>query len=126
MKTKEILKLTKELICYQDTVLILRDIDEQTSIGGIIIPDTEKAPKSTGIVLGKGKKCLGEYKVGDRVKFNCYADTTVEYKGVYFLIMRDCDVLFGIPGDSIDLSHGVNRKKKRIDIPRPDFSQLKD
>jgi len=85
----------------QDRIIVKRIEEEETSKGGIIIPDSakEKPLEGTIIAAGKGKVLddgsIGEMEVkaGDRILFNKYAGTDVKIDGEDHLIMREEDVL---------------------------------
>lgn len=85
----------------QDRIIVKRIEEEETSKGGIIIPDSAKEKPLEGNVVAAGKgKVLDdgsigemEVKAGDRVLFNKYAGTDVKIDGEDHLIMREEDVL---------------------------------
>ena len=85
----------------QDRILVQRIDEEETTKGGIIIPDTAKEKPSEGKVMacGKGKvKDDGkiqplDVKKGDRILFSKYAGTEVNIDGDDHLIIREDDVL---------------------------------
>ncbi len=84
-----------------DRVIIKRIEEEETTKGGIIIPDTAKEKPSEGkvVAVGNGKslengevKAL-EVKKGDKVLFGKYAGTEIKIEGVEHLIMREDDII---------------------------------
>lgn len=85
----------------QDRILVQRIDEEETTKGGIIIPDTAKEKPSEGKVMacGKGKvKDDGkiqplDVKKGDRILFSKYAGTEVNIDGEEHLIIREDDIL---------------------------------
>ncbi len=85
----------------QDRLLVKRIDEEETSKGGIIIPDTAKEKPSEGKVLavgnGKvnddGKVTPLDVKKGDRVLFSKYAGTEIQVEGEERIIIREDDVL---------------------------------
>jgi len=89
-----------------DRVLV-RPVDEQdqTSGGGIIIPDAAKEKPQEGeiVVLGTGKtddtgnKVDFTVKAGDKVLYSKYGGTEIKIEGTQYLIMREDDIL-GILG----------------------------
>ena len=89
----------------QDRILVQRVAEEQTTKGGIIIPDTAKEKPIEGKVVAvgigrvgdDGKRIPLEVKEGDRVLFGKYGGTEVKIEGEEYLIMREDDVL-GIIG----------------------------
>ena len=85
----------------QDRILVQRVEEEQTTKGGIIIPDTAKEKPAEGKVIAvgegrvseDGKKIPLEIKKGDRILFGKYSGTEVKIDGEEYLIMREDDVL---------------------------------
>ncbi|MBN1906646.1 MAG: co-chaperone GroES [Deltaproteobacteria bacterium] len=84
-----------------DRVIVKRIKEEETTKGGIIIPDTAKEKPSEGkvIAVGNGKilengtvKPL-EVKKGDKVLFGKYAGTEIKIEGEEHLIMREDDII---------------------------------
>ena len=84
-----------------DRVIIKRIEEEETTKGGIIIPDTAKEKPSEGkvVAVGKGKlldngdvKAL-DVKKGDKVLFGKYAGTEIKIEGEEHLIMREDDII---------------------------------
>jgi chaperonin GroES len=85
----------------QDRILVKRLEEEETTKGGIIIPDTAKEKPSEGLVVevGKGKVLENgkqqplDVKKNDRILFSKYAGTEIKIEGEEYLIMREDDVL---------------------------------
>lgn len=85
-----------------DRILIRRtEEDEQTTSGGIIIPDTAKEKPQEGEVIAVGQGRLldnGDRQpidvaVGDKILFGKYSGTEVEYESEELLILREDDIL---------------------------------
>lgn len=79
-----------------DRVLIEPTAAEETTLGGIIIPDTSKEKPMKGTVLAVGNGTKDEdmvLKVGDIVLFGKYAGTEIDVEGTKYLMMRQSDVL---------------------------------
>mgnify|MGYP003574636555 FL=1 len=84
-----------------DRVIVKRIEEEETTKGGIIIPDTAKEKPSEGkiVAVGKGKVLDNgevqalEVKKGDKVLFGKYAGTEINIDGVEHLIMREDDII---------------------------------
>ncbi len=84
-----------------DRVLVKRLESEETTKGGIIIPDTAKEKPMRGEIVsagpGKtddsGKNVAMSVKAGDIVLFNKYAGTEIKMDGVEYLVMREDDIL---------------------------------
>ena len=85
-----------------DRILIRRtEEDEQTTSGGIIIPDTAKEKPQEGEVIAVGHGRLldnGDRQpidvaVGDKILFGKYSGTEVTYDNEELLILREDDIL---------------------------------
>lgn len=79
-----------------DRVLVKPAAAEETTKGGIIIPDTakEKPQRGTVIAIGTGKKDEPiTVKVGDTVLYGKYSGTEITLEGDEYLIMRESDIL---------------------------------
>lgn len=79
-----------------DRVLIEPTAAEETTMSGIIIPDSAKEKPLKGTVLATGKGTKDEemiLKEGDTVLYGKYAGTEIEFEGKKYLIMRQSDVL---------------------------------
>ncbi len=79
-----------------DRVLIKPGVAEETTVSGIIIPDSakEKPLKGTVVAAGPGTKDEKmEVKAGDTVLYGKYAGTEVKLDDETYLIMRQGDIL---------------------------------
>ncbi len=84
-----------------DKVLIQRLDTEETTKGGIIIPDTAKEKPQegkviavgTGRILEDGTKKPLEIKKGEKVLFNKYGAIDISIEGEDYLILREEDIL---------------------------------
>ncbi len=85
----------------QDRILVKRIDEEETTKGGIIIPDTAKEKPQEGKVMAVGNGKVNDngkiqpldVKRGDRILFSKYAGTEVNIDGDEHLIIREDDVL---------------------------------
>jgi len=85
----------------QDRIIVKRVDEEETTKGGIIIPDSAKEKPQEGKVIAVGKGKLNEdgklqpldVKKGDKVLFSKYAGTEINIEGEEHLIIREDDVL---------------------------------
>jgi chaperonin GroES len=85
----------------QDRIIVKRVAEEETTKGGIIIPDTAKekpiegkvVAAGNGRVLEDGKVRPLDVKAGDRILFAKYAGTEIKLEGEEHLIMREEDIL---------------------------------
>ena len=84
-----------------DRVLVERIDEEETTAGGIIIPDTAKEKPQEGrvVAVGKGKVADDgsvtplDVKEGDRVLFGKYGGSEVTLDGNEYTILREDDIL---------------------------------
>ncbi len=85
----------------QDRIIVKRIDEEETTKGGIIIPDTAKEKPMEGKVIAVGKGKINDdgkvqpldVKKGDRVLFSKYSGTEINIEGDEHLIIREDDVL---------------------------------
>ncbi len=85
----------------QDRIIVKRIDEEETTKGGIIIPDSAKEKPQEGKVIAVGKgKILEDGKLqkldakkGDRVLFAKYSGSEITIEGEEHLIIREDDVL---------------------------------
>ncbi len=83
-----------------DRVLVRR-LEEEKTIGGIIIPDTAKEKPQQGevIAVGPGKTLDNgdiralDVKVGDIVLFGKYSGTEITIKNEELVVMREDDIM---------------------------------
>jgi chaperonin GroES len=88
-----------------DRVIVKPSEAEETTKGGIILPDTAKEKPIEGTIVaagpGKvtddGKTVKMGVKVGDKVLYGKYSGTEVTVGGEEYLIMRESDI-FAIVG----------------------------
>jgi chaperonin GroES len=98
-----------------DRILVRRVEQDETTRGGIVIPDSAKEKPQEGEVVQVGKGKTTEQgrlsplnvKEGDRILFGKYSGTEIKLDGEDFVIMREEDVL-GILGASRIAAIGVN------------------
>ena len=84
-----------------DRILVKRIEEEETTSGGIIIPDTAKEKPQEGKVVAVGNGKVAEdgtvtpldVKKGDKILFSKYSGSEVSLDGEEHLIMREDDVL---------------------------------
>ena len=84
-----------------DRILVRRVKEEETTKGGIIIPDTAKEKPieakvvavGTGRILDSGEIRQLAVKKGDLVLFGKYGGTEVKIDGEDHLILREDDIL---------------------------------
>ena len=84
-----------------DRVVIRRIEENQTTTGGIVIPDSamEKPMRGEVLAVGNGKVLDNgeqrnlDVKVGDRVLFGKYSGNEVKIDGEEMVIMREDDIM---------------------------------
>ncbi len=89
-----------------DKIVVKRLEAEQTTKGGIVLPDSAKEKPKEGVVVavGVGKMLKdggrAEFSVqeNDRIIFSSYAGTEVKVEGQELLIMSEDDVLAIVEG----------------------------
>jgi len=83
-----------------DRLIVRRLDEEETTKGGIIIPDTAKEKPQeaeviavgNGKVLEDGKKLPLDVKVGDKILFSKYSGNDIKIDGEEYLILREDDI----------------------------------
>jgi chaperonin GroES len=84
-----------------DRLLVKRIEEEETTKGGLIIPDTAKEKPMEGKIIAVGKGNVDEdgklrpldVHKGDRVLFGKYSGSEIQLEGDEHLIIREDDVL---------------------------------
>ena len=94
-------KSATKIVPLGDRVLIQRVAAEESTKGGIILPDSAKEKPREGVVLAVGSGRVlkdGERKplsvsIKDRVLFSSYAGTEVKYDGEEYVILSEDEIL---------------------------------
>lgn len=89
-----------------DRVVVEREASEETTAGGIVLPDSAKDKPARGQVLSvgdgrlmdDGSRSAMQVKVGDRVIFSSYAGEQFKVNDQELLLMREDDILAIIEG----------------------------
>lgn len=84
------------MVSFSNRVLVQPAAAEETTKGGIIIPDTakEKPQRGTVVAVGPGKEDRAmTVKVDDVVLYGKYAGQEVSHNGENYLIMKEDDIL---------------------------------
>lgn len=82
-------------------VLVKRVEAEETTAGGIVLPDTAKEKPKRGVIravgdgklLDSGERSKLQVKKGDEVLFSSYAGTDIKVNGEELIIMDEGDIL---------------------------------
>lgn len=96
-KTKSATKITP----LGDRVLLRRVEAEETTKGGIILPEAAKEKPREGIILAvgsgrlldSGERASFSVKVKERVLFSSYAGTEVKVDGEEYVILGEDEIL---------------------------------
>lgn len=84
-----------------DKIVVKRTESEQTTAGGILLPDgSQEKPQEgkvlsvgSGKILSDGSRSTLQVQEGDRVVFTSYAGAEIEVNGEQLLIMSENDIL---------------------------------
>ena len=90
-----------KVVPIADKVVVKRISAEETTAGGIVLPDSAQEKPQQGRVLSVGEglrlpdgtRAEVQISEGDRVLFGSYAGTEIEVDGEELLIMNEADVL---------------------------------
>jgi chaperonin GroES len=83
-----------------DRVVVKPGEEEETTISGIVIPDTAKEKPQEGEVVAvgpgrfeDGSRVPMDVKVGDRILYSKYGGTEVKLEGEEYLVLSARDIL---------------------------------
>ncbi len=84
-----------------DRVVVRPNEAEETTAGGIVLPDAAKEKQQRGTVLAvgpgrlldSGERSAISVKIGDQVLFGKYGGTEIEIDGEEVKILRESDIL---------------------------------
>lgn len=90
-----------KVVPIADKVVVKRLSAEETTAGGIVLPDSAQEKPRQGRVLSVGEgarlpdgtRAEMQISEGDRVLFTSYAGTEIEVDGQELLIMNEADIL---------------------------------
>jgi chaperonin GroES len=84
----------------EDRVVVKPGEEEETTVSGIVIPDTAKEKPQEGEIVAvgpgrieDGKRVEMDIKVGDRVLYSKYGGTEVKVEGDEYLVLSARDLL---------------------------------
>jgi chaperonin GroES len=94
-------KATTNITPLGDRVVLQRDAAEETTAGGIVLPDSAKNKPQRGKVVAvgeghvrrDGKKVPLTVKAGDAVLFSSYAGDEIKVGDDEYLLLRESDIL---------------------------------
>ena len=114
----------------EDRILVRPEEAQETTVSGIVIPDTakEKPQEGTVLAVGPGKRSdtTGELiqvdvKEGDRVMYSKYGGTEIKVDGEELLVLRESDVL----ANAADYQYLGNPIESATTAPRPTATSRK-
>jgi chaperonin GroES len=90
-----------KLVPLGDRVVLRREEAEQTTSGGIVLPDAARDKPQKGEVIAVGDGHVKDdgtrvpltVKVGDRVIFNSYGPDEIKLGEEEYLLLRESDIL---------------------------------
>ena len=99
--TKKKAKTKVNLQPLGDRLVVQRDESEETTAGGIVLPDSAQDKPARGIVLSigqgrmlkDGSRAAMQVKEGDRILFTSYGPEELTVGDQALLLMREEDVL---------------------------------
>ncbi len=84
----------------EDRIVVKPSEEEETTVSGIVIPDTAKEKPQEGSVVAvgpgrfeEGNRVPLDVKVGDKVIYSKYGGTEVKFGGEDYLVLSARDVL---------------------------------
>jgi chaperonin GroES len=84
----------------EDRVVVKPGEEEETTVSGIVIPDTAKEKPQEGEIVAvgpgrieDGQRVEMDVKVGDRVLYSKYGGTEVKVEGDEYLVLSARDLL---------------------------------
>src|SRR5687767_2899689 len=94
------MRTTMNLTPLHDRVIVRPAQAEETTKGGLIIPDTAKEKPQRGEIIAIGTGKVNEdgkvtplvVKIGDSILYGKYSGTEVSVDGNDYLIMRESDI----------------------------------
>jgi chaperonin GroES len=94
-------KSKTKLIPLGDRLVVQREVSEEKTAGGILLPDSAKDKPTRGVIisvgdgriLDDGSRAPLQVKAGDKVLFTSYAGEQIEVDGEEFLLMGESEVL---------------------------------
>ena len=94
-----------KIVPLGEKVVIKRLSAEETTAGGIVLPDSAKEKPRQGRVLSvgdgrllnDGRRAANQVSEGDRVLFSSYAGSEVVVDGEELLIMSESEILAVVP-----------------------------
>ena len=84
----------------EDRVVVKPEDEEETTVSGIVIPDTAKEKPQQGEIVAAGpgrfedgKRVPMDVKVGDKILYSKYGGTEVKVEGEEYLVLSSRDIL---------------------------------
>jgi chaperonin GroES len=84
----------------EDRVVVKAEEEQETTVSGIVIPDTAKEKPQQGLIVAagpgrfeEGKRVPMDVKVGDKILYSKYGGTEVKVEGEEYLVLSSRDIL---------------------------------
>lgn len=115
-------------IALGKSVICLSKAEEQKTASGLIIPETAEQLTNTAVVMSVGtldrefvdtngvKRTL---QVGDRIIHNTYANLTITYKTVTYLVLSEIDIYGVIPDEAIMGNKNIISDRRKTNDQKP-------
>lgn len=98
--TEENLGDVTQIEIFRDNVLLIRDLEEMVTPGGIHKPDQAMAPKHTGVIVALGDEASAlELCIGDRVMFGKYQGIDLIIEGRQHVLLMESNIIARIHGE---------------------------
>lgn len=94
-------------------ILVKQVLEDKSTRGGILIPDSAQGSQNKGIVVSKGHLVEAQVEVGQLFCYSEYASQPIELDGEEFLLVRGTDA-FLKKKSKPNVRVGKNRK---IEVP---------
>ena len=109
-----------------DRVVVRRIDEEETSAGGIIIPDTAKEKPSQGEIIAVGQGTRNEngeitpldVKVGDVILFGKWSGTEIKIDAEDLMIMKESDVMGVLEAPKSSKKKATKKKAAQLRFKR--------
>lgn len=79
------------LQAFGDRVIVLEDVHDETSAGGVFLPPSAREETNKGTVVSVGNR-VTDVKVGDVVLFTKYEGREHKEEGKTFVILREGEI----------------------------------
>lgn len=104
-----------------DNVLVQRVEAQDTTAGGIVLPDSAKEKPTEGKIVAVGDGRISDdgvrlplsVSIGDRIIFGSYAGTSIKEQGEEYLILGENEILAVVDDKPFGKSKSSSKKSKK-------------